>query len=61
MSDGIKRKMIHRVIAVLLVISWMVLIFVMSGCSADTSRGQSGIVVELVRRIFNISSDQPAL
>ena len=61
MSDGIKRKKNQRVVDVLLVIIWMVLIFVMSGASADTSRGQSGIVVELVRRIFNISSDQPEL
>ena len=56
-----KRKIAWRVVAVLLVIAWMVMIFVMSGASADTSRGQSSIVVELVKRIFNISSDQPEL
>ena len=49
------------IIAVLLVIAWMVLIFVMSGASADASNEQSDVVVELVKIVFNISSEQPEL
>lgn len=56
-----KRKKAWRVAAVLLVIAWMVLIFVMSGATADASNEQSGVVVELVKKVFNVSSEQPEL
>lgn len=60
MSDTLQKRT-RKIIAVLVVIIWMVFIIVMSGCSADASRGQSSIVVELVRVIFNILSEWPEL
>lgn len=56
-----KRKTIWKIASVLLVIIWMVMIFVMSGFPAEVSNGQSGVVVELVKSVFNITPEQPEL
>lgn len=56
-----KRKIIWKIASVLLVIIWMVMIFVMSGFPAEVSDGQSGVVVELVKSVFNITPEQPEL
>lgn len=55
------RKDVWKVISVLLVIVWMVMIFVMSNFPAEVSDKQSGVVVELAKKIFNISAEQPEL
>ena len=54
-------KRFRRIISIMLAVIWMVMIFVMSGASADASNEQSGVVVELVKKIFNVSSEQPEL
>lgn len=56
-----KREVIWDVIAILLAIIWMVVIFILSECSAGTSSEQSGIVVEILKKVFNISFEQPEL
>lgn len=55
------RKNVWKIISVLLVIVWMVMIFVMSNFPAEVSDGQSGVVVELVKSVFNITPEQPEL
>ena len=55
------RKNVWKIVSVLLVIVWMVMIFVMSNFPAEVSDKQSGVVVELTKKIFNTSSEQPEL
>ena len=54
-------KNVWKIVSVLLVIVWMVVIFVMSNFPAEVSDEQSGVVVELAKKIFNISAGQPEL
>ena len=54
-------KSVWKIVSVLLVIVWMVMIFVMSNFPAEVSDQQSGVVVELAKKIFNISVEQPEL
>ena len=60
-NSAIKRKKIWKIVSVLLVIIWMVVIFVMSGLPAEVSNEQSGVVVEIVKTVFNVSPEQPEL
>lgn len=55
------RKKLWKIVSVLLVVIWMVVIFVMSNFPAEVSDQQSGVVVELAKKIFNISAEQPEL
>ena len=55
------RKNVWKIVSILLVIVWMVMIFVMSNFPAEVSDKQSGVVVELTKKIFNISVEQPEL
>ena len=54
-------KNVWKIVSVFLVIVWMVVIFVMSNFPAEVSDEQSGVVVELAKKIFNISAEQPEL
>lgn len=54
-------KNVWKIVSVLLVIVWMVMIFVMSNFPAEVSDKQSGVVVELTKKIFNISAEQSEL
>ena len=55
------RKKLWKIVSVMLVVLWMVMIFVMSNFPAEVSDQQSGVVVELAKKIFNISAEQPEL
>lgn len=57
----INRKTVWKIVSVLLAIVWMVMIFVMSNFPAEVSDKQSGVVVELTKKILNISAEQTEL
>ena len=42
-------------VSILLVIIWMIFIFIMSSFDADTSSNQSGLIVNIISNILNVS------
>ena len=54
-----KNAKLWKTVSILLVVGWMVGIFVMSSFPAKTSDVQSGVIVEVVKNVFNVSNERP--
>lgn len=46
----------HKRISILLVITWMILIFIMSSFNSTESSNQSNFIVNIIANIFNINN-----